>query len=97
MYRYARLDHIVGDFQRAGLGIDHVEEMDVPIFEAATGEEVIEYLRVLGGGMGALLNALSEDARRDWETAVKSEMEPRRTDGMLRLGGVTRLVRARRR
>ena len=96
MFRYRSLGRIVRDFGEAGFKVDHVEEMDIPIFEADTVAAVVDYVRALGAGMGSLLSALSEQDQREWEAAFTSAMEQRRTEGVFRLGGVTRIVRARR-
>jgi SAM-dependent methyltransferase len=92
-FRYADLERVVRDFDRAGLTLDHVEELEVPVFEAETDTEVVEWVRALG--LTRLLNDLSESDRRAWEAELRSELERRRTDGLVRLGGVTRIVRAR--
>lgn len=93
-FRYADLGLISRDFGRAGLVVDHVEEMEVSVFEAATAAELVDWVRALG--MTRLLNDLPEADQQAWEAEFAAEMERRREDGMLRLGGTTRLVRARR-
>ena len=95
MFRYADLERVVRDFDRAGFTLDHVEDMELPVFEAKTGEEVVAWVRALGSGMGATLErpagerAARVGARRDGRGGTNS------TDGLIRLGGVTRLVRTR--
>lgn len=95
IFRYGTLERIVRDFNQAGFTIDHVEDMDVPVFEAETTAACIAWTRVLGSGLGALLNDLPRDVERAWEQDLASELEGIRTDGVIRLGGVTRIVRAR--
>jgi ubiquinone/menaquinone biosynthesis C-methylase UbiE len=95
MFRYADLERLVRDFNRAGFKLDHVEDIEVPVFEADTGREVIAWVRALGSGMGQLLNDLPENQQRAWEQDLTAEVEQTRTGGLLRLSGVTRLVRAR--
>jgi ubiquinone/menaquinone biosynthesis C-methylase UbiE len=95
MFRYAELERVVRDFNRAGFTLDHVEDMEVPVFEADTGGEVVAWVRALGSGMGQLLSDLPENAQRAWEQDVMAEVERTRTGGLIRLAGVTRLVRAR--
>jgi hypothetical protein len=95
MFRYADLERVVRDFNRAGFTLDHVEDMEVPVFEAETGGEVVAWVRALGSGMGQLLKDLPEHEQRAWEQDLTGEVERTRTGGVIRLGGVTRLVRAR--
>ena len=95
MFRYADLERVVRDFNRAGFTLDHVEDMEVAVFEAETGGEVVAWVRALGSGMGKLLNDLSENEQRAWEQDLTAEVERTRTGGLIRLSGVTRLVRAR--
>lgn len=92
-FRYADLERVVRDFNLAGFTLEHVEEMEVPVFEAETGAELIAWVRALG--LTQLLNELPEDDQRAWEEELTSEMERSRTGGLMRLGGVTRIVRAR--
>jgi SAM-dependent methyltransferase len=93
-FRYANLEHIERDFSRAGLTIEHVEEMDVPVFEARTGAELVAWARALGSGLSPLLNDLPAPDQRAWETDFTAEMEAQRTGGLIRMRGVTRIVRA---
>jgi ubiquinone/menaquinone biosynthesis C-methylase UbiE len=94
MFRYAELERVVRDFSRAGFAIDQVEDMEVPVFEAETGAEIVAWVRALGWGMRQLLNDLPDDAQRAWERDLAAEMERARSGGLIRLSGVTRLVRA---
>jgi ubiquinone/menaquinone biosynthesis C-methylase UbiE len=92
-FRYADLERVVRDFSRAGFTLERVEEMEVPVFEAETAAELVAWVRALG--LTQLLNDLPEDDQRAWEKEMTSEMERSRTGGLIRLGGVTRIVRAR--
>lgn len=94
MFRYADLERVVRDFNRAGFTLDHVEDMEVPVFEAETGGEVVAWVRALGSGMGQLLNDLPENEQRAWEEDLTAAVELTRIGGLIRLSGVTRLVRA---
>ena len=94
MFRYADLERVARDFSRAGFTLDHVEDMEVPVFEAETGEEVVAWVRGLVWGMGRLLGDLRENEQRAWEQDLVAEVERTRTGSLIRLGGVTRLVRA---
>jgi ubiquinone/menaquinone biosynthesis C-methylase UbiE len=95
MFRYADPGRVDRDFKRAGFTLDHVEDMEVPLFEAETSGEVTAWVRALGSGMGQLLDDLPETEQRAWEQDVTAEVERTRTGGLIRLAGVTRLVRAR--
>lgn len=92
-FRYADLARVVRDFRDAGFTLNHVEEMDVPVFEAETAAEVVEWVRALG--LTRLLNDLPEDDQQAWEKDLTRRLEQSRADGLIRLGGVTRIVRAR--
>jgi ubiquinone/menaquinone biosynthesis C-methylase UbiE len=92
-FRYADLERVVRDFNRAGFTLEHVEEMEIPVFEAETGAELVAWVRALG--LTQLLNDLPEDDQRAWEKDLTSEMERSRAGGLIRLGGVTRIVCAR--
>jgi len=92
-FRFADMERIRRDFERAGWALDHVEEVETPVFEATTSEMVVEWARALG--LTRLLNELSEEAQRAWERDFAAEMEGRREEGVIRIGGVTRIVRAR--
>lgn len=94
-FRYADLDRVHRDFERAGFTIEHVEEMEVSVFEAESATEMVAWVRSLG--LGELLNHLPGEDQRAWESALQLELERIRTDGTIRLGGVTRIVRASRR
>ena len=75
MFRYGDLEPVVRDFNRAGFRLDHVEDLEVPVFEAESGGEVVAWVRALGSGMGRLLNELPEKAQRAWEHDLAAEVE----------------------
>jgi len=93
-FRYADLERIIRDFSEAGFSLDHVEEMEVTVFEADTDAEMVDWVRA--PGLTRLLNELSEDDQRAWELDLVGELRRMAAGGLLRLGGVTRIVRARR-
>ncbi|MCC6524473.1 MAG: class I SAM-dependent methyltransferase [Polyangiaceae bacterium] len=92
-FRYADLERLTHDFAAAGFSLDHVEEMDVTVFEAETDAEMVAWVRALG--MTRLLNELPEDTQRAWELDLAGELRRMAAGGLLRLGGSTRIVRAR--
>lgn len=91
-FRYSDLERVTRDFGRAGFLIDHVEEMNVTVFESEADAEMVDWVRALG--LTQLLNNLSEHEQRAWEIDLAREVRQRGT-GSLQLGGVTRIVRAR--
>jgi ubiquinone/menaquinone biosynthesis C-methylase UbiE len=93
VFRYATLERITRDFNRAGFTLDCLEEMEVSVVEAPTSGEVIAWVAALG--LAPLLNALPHSDRQGWERDCTSHLERLRSGGPFRLGGVTRIVRAR--
>jgi SAM-dependent methyltransferase len=93
-FYYADPERLHRDFQQADLRIEHVEELEVPVMEARTSAELVAWVRAFG--LTRLLNDLPEQDQRAWEEELVAEAEDLRTDGLVRLGGVTRLVVARR-
>jgi len=89
-FRYADTDRLHRDFAAAGFTIEHIEEQEVAVMEAATGAELIAWTRAFG--LTRLLNDLPEEIQQEWEAELVKETEPLRKDGFVRLGGVTRIV-----
>ena len=94
-FRYADQARLVRDFAHAGFAVAHVEEMDIPVFEAVSAAEIVAWARHLG--LAQRVDALPERDQRAWEQELTAELERRREGAVLRLGGVTRIVRAHRR
>lgn len=92
-FRYADVGRIRRDFAAAGFVVEHVEDREVAVMEAATGAELVAWTRAFG--LTRLLNDLPEEIQQAWEAALVEETEPLRRDGVVRLGGVTRIVVAR--
>jgi ubiquinone/menaquinone biosynthesis C-methylase UbiE len=89
-FRYADQDRLQRDLAAAGFAVEQVEQMDVPVMEARTGEELLAWVRVFG--LGRLLQGLPEEIQAAWEADLLREAEPLRSEGYVRLGGVTRIV-----
>lgn len=89
-FRYARAEALEQDLARAGFRVDHSEELELPVMEVQTAAELVEWTRAFG--LTRLLNDLPEQTQRAWELELLAEAESLRTDGMIRLGGVTRIV-----
>ena len=92
-FRYSQPLAIARDFNASGFTLDVVEEMEVAVVEASSSAEVIAWIVAMG--LAPLLNALPERDREAWENDCAAELESRRSGGLIRLGAVTRLVRAR--
>ena len=90
IFHYADVGRIERDFTAAGFAIETIEEMDVDVMEAATGEALVAWVRAFG--MTRLLNELSAEIQAAWERDFIAAAEPLRRDGFVRLGGVTRIV-----
>jgi len=94
IYRYAPPDALPRDLRAEGFTVEHVEELALAVMEAKTVGDAIDWVRAFG--MGRLLATTTRDVERAWEAAMEGELESRREeDGMIRLGGVTRIVVAR--
>ncbi len=91
-FRYADRERLHRDFRSAGFTIEHVEEMEIPVMEAATGPELVAWTRAFG--LTRLLDELPEATQQAWEHDLIEAAEPLRRDGFVRLGGVTRIVMA---
>jgi ubiquinone/menaquinone biosynthesis C-methylase UbiE len=89
-FRYANPDRLYQDLSRAGFRIDRAEEIDVPVMEAETGSDLIEWARAFG--LTRLLGGLPNEIQLAWENDLVRAAEPLRKDGLIRLGGVTRIV-----
>ena len=88
-FRYSDPERLRRDFQLAGLQIEHVEELDIPVMEAETDAELVEWVRAFG--LTRLLNDLPENVQRSWEEDLVREAEAFREGNLVRLGGVTRI------
>jgi SAM-dependent methyltransferase len=93
VFRFADLERTRRDFASAGLAIDLVEELEVDVFEADDADEMIAWVRAMA--LARSLDGLSATDQRAWHDAMVGALEANRRDGRLRLGGTTRLVRAR--
>ncbi len=93
VFRYADPVRLRRDLAAAGWQATHEEEMDTPVMEARTTDELAAWC--LAFGLKRLLDGLPAAAREAWEQDVRVAGESLRRDGVMRLGGVTRLVVAR--
>lgn len=92
-FRYADPAAIEHDFAAAGFALERIEELVVPVMEAASDAELIAWTRLFG--MNRLLAPLAPAVQERWERELIAACAPLRRDGFVRLGGTTRLVVAR--
>ena len=93
-FRYADPSRIFRDFGESGFTIERIEEIEIPVIEAATAEEIVAWTRDLG--LARLAEELPLEQHAAWATALAREIEQFRVGDMIRLGGLTRLVVGRR-
>jgi hypothetical protein len=89
-FRYADPSRIERDFSQGGFAIKHIEEVAIPVIEAATGAGIVAWVRDIG--LGRLATDVPEDQQAAWEAELAHEAEQLRVGRMIRLGGVARLV-----
>jgi ubiquinone/menaquinone biosynthesis C-methylase UbiE len=92
-FYYGDLPRIERDFLHAGLRIELIEEMSVQVMEANSPAELIAWCRAFG--LGRLLQPLPVHTQQRWEQDMQREADRLLVHGPIRLGGVSRLVRAR--
>lgn len=89
-FYYAEPSRLQRDLEATGFTVEHVEEHDLAVMEAATPEALVDWVRAFG--MARLVDHLPVATQRAWEADVIAAAEPLRQDGLYRLGGVTRVV-----
>jgi ubiquinone/menaquinone biosynthesis C-methylase UbiE len=93
VFRLATLDRIQHDFTAAGFQVAEVCEMDVPVVEAESGAGIVEWIRAELTGYAT---CVPEEQVASWEEHVAHTAERFRKGSRIQLGGVTRIVVARR-
>jgi ubiquinone/menaquinone biosynthesis C-methylase UbiE len=93
MFAYAREERIRRDFSAGGLNIECCEEHDTPLVEAATERELVAWARTFA--VGRLLNDFAPEIQAAWEAYFLQEARASSPQGKLVLGGVTRIVVAK--
>ncbi len=93
-FYYASEDRLRCDLETAGFAVTHCEEQETSVMEAATGDELVAWTRAFG--MNRLLVNLPQSVQQAWEEDLIRQAEPYRSGDHFRLGGVTRIVVARR-
>lgn len=89
-FYYADAATLQRDFNAAGLQITHIEEQNVEVMETASAAGLITWTRAFG--MTRLLQHLAPQVQQAWETDMAIQAEKLRRDGLIRLGGITRIV-----
>ncbi|KAI9013480.1 pyridoxal phosphate-dependent transferase [Hyaloraphidium curvatum] len=94
---YADEARLRRDLQAAGFAVERSEELHVPVMEATSDAELVAWCKDFG--MGRLLAEVPRDAQDAWERELVTEAAGHRDrgSGMIRLGGITRIVVACRR
>ncbi len=95
-FRHADPKVLERELVGAGFEVLHEEELEIPVAEAASPGELVDWIRALGGPVNALADALPEAQRRAWEQELVEALEQTRAHGKVSLGGVTRLTLAAR-
>lgn len=93
VFRYAHVDTIFRDFAAAGLTVEHIEECDSRIMEAESEDDLIAWVRAFG--FERLVNDLPAAIQAAWAADLVQETRALSASGDLALGGVTRIVVAR--
>lgn len=91
-FRYASEESLARDLSAAGFAVASVEEIDVPVIESEDPADLVAWSLSLG--FAKLLAGLAPEHQFAWERELTEALERSRVDGLCRLGGVTRLVRA---
>jgi ubiquinone/menaquinone biosynthesis C-methylase UbiE len=89
-FYYADQRRLAHDLAAAGLAVTHVEELALAVMEAHDAAELVAWTRAFG--MDRLLAGLPEATQRAWAADLVAEAAPLAEAGVVRLGGVTRIV-----
>ena len=89
-FRYANVEHLRADLKAAGLRVEHVEEVVVPVVEAQTTADVVAWVKLLG--LGELLDGMPPSARDAWDVEFSDALAATRSDGVVRLGSTSHIV-----
>lgn len=90
--RLGSVDAIRRNFTAAGLDVTHIEEMECAVVQAEAAEEIVAWARCV---LGRWVEGLAPERLHAWETALAKAAAATRSNGLIRLGGLTRLVVAR--
>lgn len=90
-FYYSSLERLKNDVEIAGFRVEHTEVIEVDVMEASSGAELIAWAREIGASR--LLNNVAPHIQSQWENEVIAAAEPYRgDDGVIRLGGLSRIV-----
>ena len=96
VFRHADRSTLEAALQRNGFSLEASEELEVPVVEGRDGRAIVAWVLGMGGPLAKLVNELPAHQQAAWEEALCTEVEQRRVEGMVVLGGVTRITLARR-
>lgn len=89
-FRYADREKLARDLGAVGFSVTHEEEMSIPVMEATSDEELVAWTRAFG--MEKLVSTLPLSTQREWEAELVRAAAALRESGVVRLGGVTRII-----
>jgi ubiquinone/menaquinone biosynthesis C-methylase UbiE len=93
-FRFSDPASLRRELAAAGFAVEHEEELETAVMEAATTDGLIDWC--LAFGLARLLATQPASVLATWRADMAAEAwRYREADGMVRLGGVTRLVVAR--
>lgn len=94
-FYYDSVERIRRDFAAASLPVELIEELEVPVIESDTVQEIIDWSRAFG--LTKLLNDRPASEDRAWEDAYRAALEASRSPatGKVALGGTALIVVAR--
>ena len=92
-FRFADPDVTRRDFAAAGWQVVAMEEVHVSVMEASSPDQLVQWCECFG--MNRLMKDLPEHTREAWRQDLRSQFSSLTgSDGVVRLGGITRLVTA---
>lgn len=92
-FRYSNVEVIQAEFAAAGFQIELIEEMEIPVMEAQSDADVVDWVRAFG--MNRLLHDLPLEIQAEWEVELRRRVARLKQGDTVQLGGVTRIVVAR--
>lgn len=90
-FAYADPDRLRADVEAAGLHVVHVEERETAVVEVDAEDELVAWVMTFGG-VRSEVQGLTAAERRAFEAALVRAVRDQGDDGVLRLGGVTRIL-----
>lgn len=92
VFRFATERAIRQSLERSGLGVDHVEELWVPVVDVEDGAALVAWVLHWAGLPATLVGEMPAERQRAWAEDLAREAKRYQVHGTVVLGGVTRLV-----